>query len=79
MYYNKQFIDRDNDNVLTHDQQKRKFSSTIIANNGAHTLTDDKIIRSPSNKKNVVAVKNKQTSNNDLITRACRIGAMVLM
>ena len=70
MYYNKQFIDRDNDNVLTHDQQKRKFSSTIIANSGAHTLTDDKIIRSPSNKKNVVAVKNKQTSNNDLITRA---------
>ena len=39
----------------------------------AHTFTDDKIIKRPFNKNNVVTIKtNKiQNSNNYLITRFC--------
>ena len=40
-YYNKQITTRDNGNVQSHDQEESKLSSTINANNGAHTLTYD--------------------------------------
>ena len=48
-------------------------------NSGAHTLTHDKIIKSPFSKNNVGTIKSKQNSNKDLITRVYRIGTMVPM
>ena len=32
---------RDNGNVQSHNQEESKLNSTINANGGAHTLTDD--------------------------------------
>ena len=46
-YYNKRLTTRDNFNVQYHDQEERKLNSTITASSGAHTLTHDKIIKSP--------------------------------
>ena len=47
MYYNQWITTRNNGNVQSPDQEKSKLNSTIIASNGAHTLTDNKIIKSP--------------------------------
>lgn len=58
-YYNKQTTIGDNSNVQSHDQEENKLNNAIIAKNGAHTLTDDKIIKIPFNKNNVVTIKNK--------------------
>ena len=58
-YYNKQITTLDNGIVQPQDQEENKLNSTINANSGAHTLTDDKIIKSPFNKKNVATIKNK--------------------
>ena len=35
--------------IITHDNglEESKLNSTVNANSGAHTLTDDKIIKSP--------------------------------
>ena len=52
-YCNKQITNRDHGNVQSHDQEESKFDSTINANSGAHTLTHNKIIKSPFNKINV--------------------------
>ena len=57
--YNKRITTRSNDNVQSHDQEKRELSITIIVNRGTHTLTDDKFIKSSFNKKNVATIKNK--------------------
>ena len=46
-YYNKGIITHDNGIVQSHGQEESKLNSTINANSGAHTLTDDKIIKSP--------------------------------
>ena len=51
-YYNKQITTCDNGNVQFHDQEESELNSTINANSGAHTLTDDKIIKSPFHKNN---------------------------
>ena len=40
-YYNKRIPTRDNGNVQSHDKEKSKLNSTITANSGAHTRTDD--------------------------------------
>ena len=40
-YYNKQITTRDNGNVQSHDKEESKLNSTITANSGAHTLTND--------------------------------------
>ena len=37
--------------------------SSIISSDGALTLIDEKIIKSPFNKNNVRTIKNKQNSN----------------
>ena len=58
-YYNKRIAPRDNDNVQSHDQEESKLNSTINANSGAHSLTHDKIIKSPCNKNNVTTIKSK--------------------
>ena len=44
-YYNKRITTRDNGNVQSHDQEESKLNSTINANNRAHTLAGDKIIK----------------------------------
>ena len=50
----------DNGNVQSHDQDKSKLNSTIIANNSASTLPDDKMKKkSPIKKNNVATTKNK--------------------
>ena len=40
-YYNKRITTRDNGNVQCHDKEESKLNSTINANSGAHTLTQD--------------------------------------
>ena len=77
-YYNERITTRDNGNVQYHDREESKLNSTIIANSGAHTLTDDKIIKSLFNKNNKATIK-KYNSIKDLITRACQISAMLPM
>ena len=49
----------DSGNVQSHDQEEGKLNSSINANSGAHTLTNDKIIKSPFNKNNVATIKSK--------------------
>ena len=58
-YYNKRITTRDNGNVQFHDQEESKLNSTINTNSGAHTLTHDKIIKSPFNKNNIATIKSK--------------------
>ena len=58
-YYNKRITTCDNGNVQSHNQEESKLNSTINVNSGAHTLTDDKIIKSPYDKNNVETVKSK--------------------
>ena len=58
-YYNKRITTRDNGNVQFHDQEESKLNSTININSGAHTLTHDKIIKSPFNKNNIATIKSK--------------------
>ena len=41
-YYNKLITTCDRVNVQSHDQEESKFSSTIKAKSGPHTLTHDK-------------------------------------
>ena len=57
-YYNKQITTR-NVIVQSYDQEENKLNSNINANSGAHTLTHDKIIKSPFNKNNVATIKSK--------------------
>ena len=58
-YYNKQIRIRGNGNVQSHDQKESKLNSKINANSGAHTLSHDKIIKSPLNKNNIATNKSK--------------------
>ena len=58
-YYNKRITTRDNGNVQFHDQEESKLNSTININSGGHTLTHDKIIKSPFNKNNIATIKSK--------------------
>ena len=73
-YYNRRITTRDSGNVQYHDQEESKLNCTINVNNDAHTLTDDKIIISRFNKKNLGTIKSKEISNKDVITGAYRIG-----
>ena len=47
---------RDNSIAKSHDQ-KKNLNSTIITKICAHTLTDDKIVKSAFNKNNVETIK----------------------
>ena len=76
-YYSKQFTTPGNDNLQSQDQEKSTLNSTINASSDAHTLTDDKIIKSPFNKNNAATIKNKKNFNNDFTTRVCRIPNIV--
>ena len=58
-YYNKRITTRDNGNAQSHGQEKSKSNSNIMANIGAHALTDDKVVKSPFNKNNVATIENK--------------------
>lgn len=58
--------------MQSHDQGKSKLFSTIIANSGAHAFIDEKITKSMPNKNNLATIKNKSSSNKDLVTIACR-------
>ena len=40
-YCNKRITTRDKGNIQSHDQEESNLNSTINANSGAHTLTDD--------------------------------------
>ena len=40
-YYSKRITTRENDNVQSRGQEESKLNSTINANSGAHTLTQD--------------------------------------
>ena len=58
-HYNKRITTHNNANVQSHHQQESKLNSTINANSGAHTVTDDKIVKIPFNKNNVATIKSK--------------------
>ena len=58
-YYNKQITTRNNGNSQSPEQEESKLNSTINANSGAQTPTDDKIIKSPFNKNNIATTKSK--------------------
>ena len=79
MYYNKWITTPGNGIVQLLDSWGGKLKSTVIADSGVHTRTDDKIIKSPFNMNDVATINNKQISNKDLITRACRIDTMMSM
>ena len=74
-YYNKLVTTRENGNIKSHGQEENKLNSTINAKSGFHTLTHDKIIKVHS----IRMLLKEKNSNNDLIDRACRIGAMLPM
>ena len=76
-HYKKWIKIRDNGNVQTYDQEESKLNSTINTKSGAQTLTNDKIIKNPSNKNDAAAIKSNLNSNKTLITRACWIGIVV--
>ena len=76
-HYKKWIKIRDNGNVQTYDQEESKLNSTINTKSGAQTLTNDKIIKNPSNKNDAAAIKSNLNSNKTLITRACWIGTVV--
>ena len=40
-FYNKRITTRDNGKVQSHDKEENKLNSTITANSGAHTLTQE--------------------------------------
>ena len=50
-YYYEQITACDNDNLQFHDQEESKLNSTINVKSVAHRLTQDKIIKSPFNRK----------------------------
>ena len=52
-------------------KKKVKLNSIINANSGAHTLTHDKITKSPFNKQNVGTIKSKQNAKKDRVIRTC--------
>ena len=52
-YYYEQITACDNDNLQFHDQEESKLNSTINVKSVAHRLTQDKIIKSPFNRKNL--------------------------
>ena len=66
-------------NFESHDKEQTKLNSAINENTGVHTLTDERIIKNPLKQYNVEIVKNKQNSNKDLFTTACRKGTKVSM
>ena len=76
-HYKKWIKIRDNGNVQTYDHEESKLNSTINTKSGAQTLTNDKIIKNPSNKNDAAAIKSNLNSNKTLITRACWIGTVV--
>ena len=76
-HYKKWIKIRDNGNVQTYDQEESKLNSTINTKSGAQTLTNDKIIKNPSNKNDAAAIKSNLNSNKTLITRACWIDTVV--
>ena len=58
-YYNKLITTSDNGNVQSHDQEESILNNNVNSNSGAHTLTQDKIIKSIYNINNVVTIKSK--------------------
>ena len=44
-YYNKGITTRDNGNVQSDDKEESKLNSSITTSSGAHTLTNDQIIK----------------------------------
>ena len=64
---------------MPHDHEENKLSITINTNTGAHTLTHDKIMKSPFGMSNVATKINKQNSNKDYVTGPCRIDTVVTM
>ena len=58
-YYNKWITINDNGNIQSHDQEESKLNSTINMSSGTHTLTHDKVRKSPSNKNNIATLKSK--------------------
>ena len=56
-YYNKRITIHGNGNVQSHDKEESKLNSAIKANGGAHTITHEKIIKSPFNN-NIATIKN---------------------
>ena len=56
-YFIKRITTHDNGNAQSHYKVKSKLNNTIIANSDAHTLTHDKIIKSPFNKNNIATIK----------------------
>ena len=76
-HYKKWIKIRDNGNAQTYDQEESKLNSTINTKSGAQTLTNDKIIKNPSNKNDAAASKSNLNSNKTLITTACWIDTVV--
>ena len=69
-----------NEGITTLDNGKAQSQeNTINANSGAHTLTNDKMIKNSLNKKNAATTNSKRNSKKFLVTRACRIDIMVLI
>ena len=62
-YYNMQITTLNNGNNQSPGQEESKFNSTINANSGAHTLRDDRIIKSPFNMNNITTVRSKWNSD----------------
>lgn len=59
MYHNKWINNDKKSNVQSHNQEKSKMNSTPIANSGAYTLIDHKIIKSSFDNNNRETIKNK--------------------
>ena len=58
-YYKNRFTTRDNSNVQCSDQGESTLHSTINTNNGALTITHDKIIKSPFSRNGVADILSK--------------------
>lgn len=79
MYYNKWINNDEKSNVQSHNQEKSKMNSTLIANSRAYTLIDHKIIKIPFDNNNKETIKNKYNSKQNVITRVYELGSMMSM
>ena len=77
IYCNKQIKTHENGNIQFDEQEENKLNSTINLNNGANTLTHDKIAISPLKKNNTVTIKRNWKSNKYLTAMTWQIDVMV--
>ena len=72
-HYNKWITTQDSGDVQSYDQEESKLNSAIIVNSGAHTFTDDKIIKVHS-----IRITQQLLKPNEILTKIILLGLFSL-